>query len=97
MPDLHPGYINWERFKANQERLSDNGRAYGIQGRSGPVREGPGLLQGRVLCGVCGERMGVRYSLEYGQTVGTYVCKENATRHGGKVCQSVVGLGGAFH
>jgi DNA invertase Pin-like site-specific DNA recombinase len=91
MPDLHPGYINWERFKANQERLSDNGRAYGIQRRSGPVREGPGLLQGRVLCGVCGERMGVRYSLEYGQTVVTYVCKENATRQGGKVCQSVPG------
>jgi DNA invertase Pin-like site-specific DNA recombinase len=91
MPDLHPGYINWERFKVNQERLSDNGRAYGIQRRSGPVREGPGLLQGRVLCGVCGERMGVRYSLEYGQTVVTYVCKENATRQGGKVCQSVPG------
>ena len=31
MPDLHPGYIDWERFKANQERFSDNGRAYGIQ------------------------------------------------------------------
>src|SRR5271163_1227879 len=91
MPDLHPGYINWERFKANQERLSDNGRAYGIQRRSGPAREGPSLLQGRVLCGVCGERMGVRYSQENGQTVVTYVCKENAIRRGGKVCQSVPG------
>ena len=88
MPDLHPGYIDWERFKANQERLSDNGRAYGIQRRSGPAREGPSLLQGRVLCGVCGERMGVRYSQENGQTVVTYVCKENAIRRGGRVCQS---------
>ena len=91
MPDLHPGYIDWERFKANQERLSDNGRAYGMQRRSGPVREGPGLLQGRVLCGVCGERMGVRYSQEHGQMVPTYVCQEVSARQGGKICQSVPG------
>jgi hypothetical protein len=35
--------------------------------------------------------MGVRYSQENGQTVVTYVCKENAIRRGGKVCQSVPG------
>src|SRR5208282_376439 len=91
MPDLHPGYIDWERFKANQERLSDNGRAYGIQRRSGPAREGTALLQGRVLCGLCGERMGVHYSQEHGQPVPTYVCQETAARKGGKVCQSVPG------
>jgi hypothetical protein len=59
MPGIHHGYIDWDRFEANQQQLADNARAYGIQRRSGPVREGPALLQGRVLCGLCGERMGV--------------------------------------
>jgi DNA invertase Pin-like site-specific DNA recombinase len=91
MPDLHPGYIDWERFKANQERLATNAQAYGMQRRAGPVREGSALLQGRVLCGLCGGRMGVHYSQEHGQPVPTYICKETATRRGGKVCQSVPG------
>ncbi|WP_284210425.1 recombinase family protein, partial [Mesorhizobium tianshanense] len=91
MPDLHPGYIDWERFKANQERLATNAQAYGMQRRAGPVREGSALLQGRVLCGLCGGRMGVHYSQEHGQPVPTYICQETATRRGGKVCQSVPG------
>ena len=91
MPGFHPGYIDWDRFKANQEKLADNGRAYGMQRRAGPVREGPGLLQGRVLCGLCGERMGVRYSVEHGRVVATYICQETAARQGGKVCQSLPG------
>lgn len=90
-PDHHRGYIDWERFKANQTRLAGNAQAYGMQRRSGPVREGTALLQGRVLCGLCGERMGVHYSQEHGQSVPTYVCQETAARKGGKVCQSVPG------
>jgi DNA invertase Pin-like site-specific DNA recombinase len=91
MPYLHPGYIDWECFKANQERLATNAQAYGMQRRAGPVREGSALLQGRVLCGLCGGRMGVHYSQEHGQPVPTYICQETATRRGGKVCQSVPG------
>jgi DNA invertase Pin-like site-specific DNA recombinase len=90
-PDHHRGYIDWDRFKANQVRLTDNAQAYAIQRRSGPVREGSALLQGRVLCGLCGERMGVRYSQEHGQLVPTYMCQETTTRRGGKLCQSVPG------
>jgi DNA invertase Pin-like site-specific DNA recombinase len=91
MPDLHPGYIDWERFKANQVRLADNAWAFGVERRAGPAREGPALLQGRVLCGLCGERMGVRYSQEHGQTVPVYLCQETVVRRGGKICQSVPG------
>ena len=91
MPGLHRGYIDWERFKANQRRLADNARAFGVERRSGPVREGPALLQGRVLCGLCGERMGVRYSQEHGRTVPVYLCQETVVRRGGKICQSVPG------
>lgn len=91
MPGMHQGYIDWERFEANQRRLADNARAFGGERLSGPAREGPALLQGRVLCGLCGERMGVRYSREHGSTVPTYVCQETAVRRAGKTCQTVPG------
>ena len=87
----HPGYIDWDRFEANQQRLTDNGRAFGADRRSGPAREGPALLQGRVLCGICGERMGVHYHQVHGQTVPIYVCQEHLVRKGGKICQTVPG------
>ena len=91
MPGMHQGYIDWERFEANQRRLADNARAFGGERRSGPAREGPALLQGRVLCGLCGERMGVHYSQEHGRTVPTYVCQETAVRRAGRTCQTVPG------
>jgi len=91
MPGMHEGYIDWEHFEANQRRLADNARAFGGERRSGPAREGPALLQGRVLCGLCGERMGVHYSQEHGHTVPTYVCRETAVRRAGIACQTVPG------
>ena len=91
MPGMHLGYIDWDCFEANQRRLTDNARAFGVERRSGPVREGPALLQGRVLCGLCGERMGVRYNQEHGHTVPVYVCQETHIRRAGKVCQTVPG------
>jgi DNA invertase Pin-like site-specific DNA recombinase len=91
--ETHPGYIDWERFEANQQRLTDNGRAFRSDRRSGPPREGPALLQGRVLCGVCGERMKVEYHQLRGDPCGcpNYVCNEDVVRRGGKVCQTVRG------
>jgi DNA invertase Pin-like site-specific DNA recombinase len=91
MPGLHRGYIDWDRFETNQRRLADNALAFGGERRSGPAREGPALLQGRVLCGLCGERMGVRYSQEHGSLVPLYICQESVVRRAGKVCQSVPG------
>ena len=87
MPGMHQGYIDWERFEINQQGLGDNARAFGGERRSGPPREGPSLLQGRVLCGLCGERMGVHYAQEHSRTVPIYVCDQNAVRRAGKTCQ----------
>ena len=91
MPGTHQGYIDWDRFEANQHRLADNARAFDGERRSGPAREGPALLQGRVLYGLCGERMSVHYSQEHGRTVPTYVCRETAVRRAGRTCQTVPG------
>src|SRR5258707_15727189 len=91
MPGMHPGYIDWERFESNQCRLAENARAFAGERRAGPPREGPALLQGRVLCGLCGERMGVRYHQEHGRMVPIYICQETSVRCGGKVCPTVPG------
>ena len=91
MPGMHTGYIDWERFESNQRRLAENARAFAGERRAGPPREGPALLQGRVVCGLCGERMGVRYHQEHGRMVPIYICQETSVRCGGKVCQTVPG------
>jgi len=91
IPDVYVGYITWEQFEANQKRLADNALGFGAARKGGPAREGPALLQGRVLCGICGERMSIRYSMAYQQVVPTYVCQEASVRRAEKVCQSVPG------
>ena len=30
VPHMHPGYIDWEGFKANQKRLGDNAQAFSV-------------------------------------------------------------------
>ncbi len=89
----HAGYIDWERFEANRRRLIENGRAFRSDRRSGPPREGPALLQGRVLCGICGNRMGIEYHQVRGDVRGkpSYICKEQLVRRGGEVCQTISG------
>jgi DNA-binding transcriptional MerR regulator len=58
--DHHEGYIDWGRFEANRLRLAAN-RTNG-EVLSGPAREGLCLLQGMLLCGACGRRLGIRYT-----------------------------------
>jgi DNA invertase Pin-like site-specific DNA recombinase len=60
IPDHHEGYVTAERFVANQERLAAN--RTNVEGLPSPAREGLCLLQGLLLCGACGRRIGVRYT-----------------------------------
>ena len=53
IPDHHPGFITWDRFEANQDKLRANWHAPRGHG-GGAVREGSALLQGRLRCGRCG-------------------------------------------
>ena len=91
IPDVHVGYISWALFEANQKRLAENALGFGGVRKAGPAREGPALLQGRVICGICGERMSIHYSIAYKQVVPTYVCQEASVRTAEKVCQRVPG------
>jgi DNA invertase Pin-like site-specific DNA recombinase len=88
--DAHPGYITWDQFLRNQQRLDDN-RTFHPEDRRGAAREGAALLQGIVLCGRCGRRMTIRY-LNDGATP-CYSCNEVHKQFGGKTCQSMRGDG----
>ena len=84
----HPGYVGWEAYLANQERLRDNWKGPKGEGRGAP-REGPALLQGLVRCGRCGRKMQVGYQHESNIR---YVCNRGLTLYGSpKVCQSLAG------
>jgi DNA invertase Pin-like site-specific DNA recombinase len=88
--NAHPGYLSWEQFLRNQQRLDDNCTHRGSD-RRGAVREGQALLQGIVLCGQCGRRMGVRYT-RHGTTP-SYECNRVHNQQGGRTCQFVRGDG----
>jgi len=61
IPHHHPGYISWEEFLKNQEKLGQN-RTNDVQRvLSGPAREGLALLQGLCICGRCGRKLTLRY------------------------------------
>ncbi len=73
IPDAHEGYISQQEYEENRRRLAENARAVGAD-RRGPPREGPALLQGIVLCGKCGRKMGVHYHWRLEDLVPSYVC-----------------------
>jgi hypothetical protein len=84
----HPGYITFERYLANQQRLRANWRPPRGEG-GGAAREGRALLQGLIRCGRCGRVMQVGYS---GKTlVPNYSCVRGNQLYGTKRCQSVGG------
>jgi DNA invertase Pin-like site-specific DNA recombinase len=69
----HEGYISWEEFLENGQRLEKN-RTNGKETMlSGPAREGLALLQGLLLCGNCGHAITVRYTGN-GGIYPTYLC-----------------------
>jgi len=60
IPDHHSGYITWDQFLANRHRLAAN--RTNCEVLAGPAREGLCLLQGVLICGICGRRLSVRYT-----------------------------------
>jgi len=62
LEEHHEGYITWEEFLENQERLEKNRTNGEEMVLSGPAREGLALLQGLLLCGHCGRALTVRYT-----------------------------------
>ena len=88
---LHPGYLSWEHYQENERRLQENAHALGPDRRKSPPREGPALLQGLVICGICGERMKVVYHVRAGRRVPDYLCDGRTVDDPQPVCQWISG------
>ena len=91
IPDAHPGYITWQEYNDNLKTLEACAKAHGTDRRDHPPGEGPALLQGAVVCGVCGKRMSIRYHKNNGATVPDYVCQRESTEYGTGMCQAIIG------
>jgi DNA invertase Pin-like site-specific DNA recombinase len=89
--DAHVGYIDWEEFERNQLTLKQSATGFGQLARGTMPREGIGLLQGRVICGLCGKRMRVRYQQVASVLEPYYVCHDAVAHRAGKPCQSIRG------
>lgn len=89
--DAHEGYIGWDELERNEQQLRRSALAYGLENRATPPREGPALLQGLVLCGVCGARMTVRYHDRPAGLVPDYQCNSGRMHGRRPVCQIIPG------
>ena len=59
--DHYEGYLSWDEYLHNQERLAKNRTNGEATVLSGVAREGLSLLQGLLVCGTCGRKLTVRY------------------------------------
>lgn len=88
--DAHPAYISRDEYEENLRRVAENAKASGANRRC-PPREGPALLQGLAVCGICGRHMTVRYhTRRKKQASPDYICcrkKEMVN------CQAIPGHG----
>lgn len=89
--DAHPGYISWQEHERNRQRLRETARAFGLDRRHGAPREGPALLQGLAVCGVCGCRMIVRYRRRKDRLTPVYHCCIRTMPHRDPTCQVIPG------
>jgi len=80
-PAAHEGYISWEEYLQNQERLAAN-RQLAPMATAGPPREGTALLQGIVFCGRCGRPLHPRY-----RDKPAYVCAAHTPTLAQPCCQ----------
>ncbi len=79
----HAGYISWEDYERNQQRLRRNAyRKPAGAAKSG--RGGKALLSGLLRCARCGRMLQVVYSGRY--TVARYACRVGHAMHGLEPC-----------
>jgi DNA invertase Pin-like site-specific DNA recombinase len=70
--DHHEGFIDWDTYQANQDKIGQNTRPVAHQPGTGAVREGCALLQGLATCGTCGRKLAVYYEGKHKATPGYY-------------------------
>jgi DNA invertase Pin-like site-specific DNA recombinase len=86
----HQGYIDWQTYEANQQRIARNTRP-GPHKAGGAVREGGALLQGLASCGHCGRRLRTHYRGR-NSTPGYHCDGENLVAGRGSYCLNIGGV-----
>jgi hypothetical protein len=86
----HPGYITWQEYEENLQRLAHSARAT-AQAHKSPPGEGPALLQGLALCGACGGHTKVRYHVRAGALKPEYLCQGTLPTQPAQRCPSIPG------
>jgi hypothetical protein len=92
IPGAHPGYITWEEYLRNRERIRQN--YFGkVDGKGAPGR-GRALLQGLVRCVRCSFRMQVHYRSRAGAGSDpveelSYRCNRGRAQYLTSGCQTV--------
>jgi DNA invertase Pin-like site-specific DNA recombinase len=81
-----PAYISVEQYERNLARLAAN-RARAES--PGAPREGPALLGGLVVCGICGHRLQVSYETSRQGLTGRYCCQRRHHTYGEPRCQQM--------
>lgn len=86
--DHHSGYITWEQFERNQQKLAENAHmGPGAEPKAG--RGGRALLSGLMRCARCGRMLHVWYHSEH-HTI-RYHCFGTNIEYGGNLCVSFGG------
>lgn len=83
----HEGFIDWETYEMNQEKLSRNTRPT-PHNPAGAVRDGAALLQSLAVCGKCGRKLLVYYQGR-NSTPGYYCSNGQIANGRGKRCMRV--------
>ena len=86
----HSGYISWEEYLENQQRLEANVVAHEGQ-TGGAAKLGAALLSGLLRCGHCGRKLQVVYSGTGGR-VPRYVCRGDRGDRGSSRCLTLGSL-----
>ena len=77
--DHHPQYITFDQYQGNVQQLQANRTNTPDHLLAGPPREGATLLQGLLVCGICGRRISIRYAVNKA-IVPTYECNGRKRR-----------------
>ncbi|MFJ8314256.1 MULTISPECIES: recombinase family protein [unclassified Streptomyces] len=84
--DALPAYISVGKYERNLARMAANrARAESM----GAAREGPCLLAGLVVCGICGQRLQVVYETSKSGLTGRYCCTRRRVTYGEPRCQQM--------
>jgi DNA invertase Pin-like site-specific DNA recombinase len=81
-----PAYISVEQYERNLARLAAN-RARADA--AGAPRNGPALLGGLVVCGICGHRLQLNYETSGQGLTGRYCCQRRHDNYGEPRCQQM--------